>query len=70
MIIRTISFNSVFRKSFSTGHFRVRVHDTQEEQVFDTFEQAKTWCNSVQVTFNDPKMKFDIIRVVEDIMIY
>lgn len=45
--------------------WRVRVHATNEEQIFDDKTQAKAWAAKVAFTFHDFTMKFDIIEVLE-----
>jgi hypothetical protein len=44
--------------------WRVRVHETQEEQIFDTRPLALKWCEKVCQTFGE-KMSFDLIEVIE-----
>lgn len=50
--------------------WRVRVHATQEEEIFDTKNEAKWWADKVAHTFNDRTMQFDIIEVTERTEIY
>lgn len=51
-------------------YWRVRVHATQEEEIFDTLPDAQAWAKKVTYTFNDRTMKFDIIEVIEKTQIY
>ena len=56
-------------KSKSTW-IRVRVHDTKEEKIFDTEQEARKWADLVAYTFDDRTMLFDIINVTECTTIY
>ncbi len=50
--------------------YRVRVHATQDEEVFDNKILAVAWADKVAHTFNDRTMKFDIIKVTEETETY
>ena len=50
--------------------WRVRVHATQEEKIFDTANEAKRWADKVAYTFGDRTMQFDIVKIIETTEIY
>ena len=51
-------------------YYRVRVHDTNEEQIFNTYIDCLQWIKKVKLTFNDNKMEFDIIEILERLISY
>lgn len=57
-------------KHVTSHYWRVRVHATQEEQIFSQEAKAKSWCHKVAHTFNDKMMTFDVIEVTELTEIY
>ena len=54
----------------SSRWFRVRVHATEEEKIFDTSPESVEWCREVRETFQDYEMSFDIVEVTEKTRIY
>ncbi len=46
-------------------YYRVRVHDTNEEQIFANYLECLAWMEKVKQTFGDEKMLFDVIEITE-----
>ncbi len=53
------------RKGSISRWYRVRVHATNEEKIFDSRNDAIIWADLVCRTFDDPTLLFDIIEVIE-----